>query len=90
MPDEQHCPSCTCGRRAPVQHNREGGIRKGVAYGPHGPGTISWAEHEEAWAVYGALYSGQSAERIAERGGFGYVELVDFLGRNPTTWRPAR
>lgn len=87
---ERHCPTCVCGRRAPVQGSRDGGEKQGVKYGPHGAGAISWAEHEEAWAVYGARYSGQDAERIAERGGFSYGELVEFLGREPTTWAPYR
>lgn len=82
-----HCSTCVCGRRAPVQRSRNGGTRHGVTYGPHPEGTISWAEHEQAWAVYGAQYR-QSAERIAERGGFGYGELVEFLKREPTTWVP--
>lgn len=90
---EQHCPTCTCGKRAPVQRSREGGQKNGITYEPHGAGTIAWAEHEEAWAAYGARYGlGRTvpAERIAERGGFGYGELVDFLHREPTTWRAAR
>jgi predicted fused transcriptional regulator/phosphomethylpyrimidine kinase len=72
-------------RRAPVQAERqypqlEGHPRKQA-------GTITWAEHEEAWAgYYAATHSNQSAEVIAERGGFGYFELVRFLGREPTTW----
>lgn len=89
MSDDQHCPSCTCGRRAPVQYSHDGGTKHGITYRPHGPGTISWAEHEEAWADYGARYGGQSAERIAERGGFSYGELVDHLGHEPKTWRAA-
>ena len=51
------------------------------------PGTISWAEHEEAWLGYAEKFgSSQSAERIAERGGFSYEELVMFLGHEPKTW----
>lgn len=38
-------------------------------------------------ARYGA---GQSAERLAERGGFGYWELTDLLGHEPKTWQPRR
>ena len=53
----------------------------------HPAGTISWDEHMEAWKAYDAkLRGGQSAERIAERHGFGYAELVELLGREPTTW----
>lgn len=52
-------------------------------------GTISWSEHETAWEAYRKKYgSSQSAERIHERGGFGYYELVMLLGHDPTTWRP--
>lgn len=51
------------------------------------PGTITWTEHERAWQAYDRKYhGGQSAERIAKRGGFGYAELVEFLGRDPETW----
>lgn len=55
----------------------------------HGPGTISWAEHLQAWNGYAARYSGdQSAERIAERGGFDWLELKEYLGHEPATWEP--
>lgn len=51
------------------------------------PGTISWVEHVEAWEAYAAQHGReQSAERIAERGGFSFGELVLFLGREPKTW----
>lgn len=82
---EKHCPTCICGRRAPVQSNKfEGGPQNKV-----GPGTISWSEHLEAWTAYCARYgSSQSAERLAERGGFGFNELCGFLGHEPTTWAP--
>jgi len=51
-------------------------------------GTIAWAEHLEAYIVYAAKFGRkQSAAKIAERGGFGYLELVSFLGREPTTWK---
>ena len=53
------------------------------------PGTISWEEHYEAWCIYDSVFhGGQSAERIAERGGFGYLELVRYLGHEPKTWEP--
>lgn len=55
------------------------------------PGTISWEEHLLAYDGYFARFGGgQSAERLAERGGFGYGELREFLGREPTTWAPVR
>lgn len=80
MDIEPHCATCACGRRADVQgEHRQGG---------RGPGTISWMEHELAWAGYAAEHgSRQSAQRMHERGGFSYGELVMFLGREPTTWR---
>lgn len=80
MSAEVHCETCICGRRAVVQGSRA--HRKGY-------GTIAWAEHLEAFAAYASKYGhAQSAERIHERGGFGYGELVDFLGREPRTWQP--
>lgn len=55
----------------------------------HLPGRISWVEHEEAWQGYARRYgSSQSAERIHERGGFGYHELTLLLGHEPISWRP--
>ena len=63
--------------RVPVQANRR--LQKG-------PGTVSWEEHLEAYAKRYGHY--QTAECIAERGGFCYGELVEFLGREPTTWEP--
>ena len=29
-------------------------------------------------------------ERMAERGGYGYGELCEYLGRKPETWEPLR
>ncbi len=40
----------------------------------------------EAWHGYERLYPGQSAERVAERGGFGHEELRAFLGHEPATF----
>jgi hypothetical protein len=78
--DQGHCPTCICGRRAPVQADRAAN---------RGPGTITWAEHLTAWSAYAARYGdGQSAERLAERGGFGWGELVVLLKHEPATWRP--
>lgn len=76
-------------RRAPVQGQIMHGLRSG---GPrHIPaGTIAWWEHERAWADYAKRFGkDQSADRIAERGGFGLHELIDHLGGPPSTWRPA-
>lgn len=71
-------------RRAPVQSDRFGGSRKIKMEA----GTVSWIEHEEAWMAYtgGTGRNLQSADRIAERGGFGYREMTDLLGHEPTTW----
>lgn len=90
----QHCPTCICDQRAPVQgEGYPGG--KGHVDGRDlplkGAGSIEWAEHLEAYAAYVARYgTGQSAERLAERGGFGYWELTDLLGHEPKTWLPRR
>lgn len=87
MSTDKHCDTCICGKRAPVQSNRfENGTQRKV-----GPGTIAWAEHLEAYSAYSSQYgTSQSAGRLAERGGFGYNELTDFLGHEPTTWEPVR
>ncbi len=78
-----HCPTCICGRRAPVQAD---GYK---APNGKGPGTISWEEHLLAWGAYSHEYGvQQSAERIAERGGFSYGELKLFLHKEPETWQP--
>lgn len=83
-----HCPTCICGKRAPVQSDAifnaaDRSVRR------TGPGSIAWAEHLQAHAAYRAICgSSQSADRIAERGGFSYGELVEFLGREPETWQP--
>lgn len=79
---EQHdCPTCTCFHRVPMQ----GDDRGTDAERPDG--SITWSEHLEAYAHYG---HSQSAERIAERGGFGYDEFTKMVGREPTTWRAGR
>ena len=71
-------------RRAPVQ---EGDVGHGRDRKP--PGTITWAEHLEVFEVYAKRYGrDQSAERIAERGGFGYDEIILFMGSPPKTWKP--
>ena len=50
--------------------------------------VVTWEEHLEAWNAYHRRYPGQSAERIAERGGFGYWEITQLLGHGPKTWQP--
>lgn len=96
--NESHCPTCICGRRAPVQGDYEGyaaharaEIAKRIGREPKGAGTIAWSEHVLAWNDYARRYGRQqSAERMAERGGFGYGELIEHLGREPLTWAPVR
>ena len=75
-------PVADANRRAPVQGDYNRATRRYER-----AGSIAWAEHVEAWEDYARRYGrDQSAERIAERGGFGYQELVDHLKRAPTTW----
>lgn len=63
-------------RRAPVQSERN-----------RPAGTVLWEEHEKAWRAYSVRYGkDQSAERIAERGGFGYDEITKLLKHPPLTW----
>lgn len=85
--EHECCPTCICGKRAPVQ----GDYGSGHSLKTRGPGSITWAEHLLAWSGYAAQYgTSQSAERMAERGGFSYVELGMFLGHEPETWEPRR
>lgn len=80
-PDPPHCPSCTCGKRAPMQGEYDRARKP--------DGTIAWSEHLECFAAYAAYWgNGQSAERMAERGGFGFYEFVRLVGHEPKTWRP--
>jgi hypothetical protein len=66
-------------RRAPVQAS--------IFRRDKGPGTIAWSEHVEAHAAFVAQHGIlQSAECIADRGGFTYYELTVYLGREPSTW----
>lgn len=88
---EAHCSTCHCGRRAPVQGRHLYGADRNKPRGlGDGPGTISWEEHLLAWGGYARDGHGsQGADRLAERGGFGFEELQLYLGRDPQTWRPA-
>ena len=55
----------------------------------HPPGTISWSDHLRVYEAYRMIHgSSQSAERIAERQGFGWSEIVLLLGRIPDSWQP--
>jgi hypothetical protein len=45
----------------------------------YGRGFITYEAHLRAYAIYSAIYgTGQSAARLAERGGFGEYELDTF------------
>ena len=78
----EHCSTCICGRTAAVQAERAAS---------RGPGSISWEEHLEAYNDYALKYgTSQSAERLAQRGGFSYSELVHHLKHEPKTWKPTR
>jgi len=78
--------------RAPVQRETCGYLPRRCKEHPvddprHSAGTIAWEEHVEAWNDYAKRYGrDQSAERLAQRGGFSYSELVDHLGHAPVTW----
>ena len=64
-------------KTAPVQMPNGGRVPHGIAM------RVPWRIHQKAWEVYGKHYN-QSAERLAERGGFGLVELIYLLaGENP-------
>ena len=70
--DIPSAPTEAAVRRAPVQKDSR------WPWGAPGsvPGTIPWSVHLRAWAGYDAAGHGnQSAERIAERGGFSYREV---------------
>lgn len=72
-------------RRAPVQGERVKWPGRQIP-----PATVSWDEHVRVWEVYAKHFggSGQSAERVAERGGFGLLEIIFMTGAPPKTWRP--
>lgn len=70
--------------RAPVQ----GSLRCPGSRPSKPAGTITWAEHVEAWVAYNRMHREQSAERIAERGGFGWYEITELLDHEPRTWEP--
>ena len=54
------------------------------------PGSIAWSEHLEIWEVYAQKYGrSQSAERLAQRGGFGFYEIEFITGKLPKTWKPS-
>lgn len=69
-------------KRAPVQGM---GDLRSMTPKSRPPGTVPWDVHERAWKVYAAAFGrSQSAERIAERGGFSYAEMRCLLaGHSP-------
>ena len=53
------------------------------------PGTITWEEHLSIYEKYAEKFGrDQSAERLAQRGGFSYEEAFELLGYEPQTWSP--
>lgn len=81
--------------RAPVQApcDRRWCATHPAGYRGHVPGSVSWEEHVEASREFVRRHGRgegveDAAERMAARAGFGYGELVDYLGREPATWRP--
>ena len=67
-------------RNAPIQMPHHGQVPHGIRF------RVPWRIHLKAWQEYTKHYSGQSAEELADRGGFGLEELVYFLaGENPFT-----
>lgn len=80
-------------RRAPVQgsgpYYTSPGNWMRKKYPTKESGTIAWSEHLEVYEVYAKKYGkDQSAERLAERGGFGFFEAEMLLGRPLKTWQP--
>jgi hypothetical protein len=74
-------------RRAPVQGSYW--LKEGTT--GREPGTIEWSEHEAVWKLYHKKWGGdQTAERMAERAGFSYLEIVDLTGHPPKTWKPTQ
>lgn len=43
------------------------------------PASIPWEMAEEIYKEYSAQFSGQTLERMAERGGFGVYEAISLL-----------
>lgn len=60
-------------KNVPVQMPHHGHVPHGIRF------RVPWRIHEKAWQEYTKHYSGQSAERLADRGGFGLEELIYFL-----------
>lgn len=64
---------------APIQMPHHGHTPHGLQF------RVPWRIHKKAWEQYARLGHGsQSAERLAERGGFGLTELIILLaGEDP-------
>lgn len=51
-------------------------------------GTIDWEEHLKAWKRYDTIYhNGQSADTIANRGGWHIDDLIEYLGHHPKSFQ---
>jgi hypothetical protein len=76
----------TLPERASVQFEWDREARKALP-----AGTIAWYEHQLAWEGYRKKYPSSAAQqdalRIHERGGFGHVELLEFLGHPARTFQ---
>lgn len=71
--------------RVPVQASSGRGKKPGAV-----AGTVSWEEHDRAHRSYARRYGTKlTARQVADRGGFDWYELVDYLSMEPLTWRPA-
>ncbi len=69
-------------RPFPIQHGESYRDLDGRMISPR-PSTVPWWLAEIAYEYYSGLYGKQqSLERLAERGGFGRLELVRFLRRD--------
>jgi hypothetical protein len=67
-------------RNAPIQMPHYGRVPHGIRF------RVPWRIHKKAWQEYAKHYSGQSAERLADRGGFGLEELIYLLaGEDPSS-----
>lgn len=66
--------------RALLARTEAGAVEKRAPVQRYHGKTIPWRVHGLAWEAYAKKYgSSQSAERIAERGGFGVGEMDEFL-----------
>lgn len=69
-------------RNAPIQMPHGGNVPHGISF------RIPWRIHEKAWQEYSKHHRQQSAEHLADRGGFGLVELIYLLaGEDPFSVR---